>query len=86
MTQCIFSATKKQPPKEKDMKKTRTVYEHIRTNNIKTWLLIALFPVIFIILTFLFTRLVAPLDQTIKTTTYVAIPTFIACGVWMLIS
>ena len=68
------------------MKKTRTVYEHIRTNNIKTWLLIALFPVIFIILTFLFTRLVAPLDQTIKTTTYVAIPTFIACGVWMLIS
>ncbi|MBQ5699679.1 MAG: M48 family metallopeptidase [Alphaproteobacteria bacterium] len=68
------------------MAKIQTVYDHIRANNIKTWLLVALFPLIFITLIFLFTWIVAPLDRAIETTISVAIPTFIACGIWMLIS
>ena len=68
------------------MAKNQTVYDHSRANNIKTWLLVALFPAIFIALIFLFTLIVAPLDQAIDTSISVAIPTFIACGVWMLIS
>lgn len=68
------------------MQKVQSVYDHIRANNIKTWLLIALFPLIFITLIFLFTWIVAPLNNAIETTISVAIPTFIACGVWMLIS
>ena len=35
------------------MKKIQTVYDHIRSNNIKTLLLVALFPLIFIALIFL---------------------------------
>ncbi len=68
------------------MAKIQTVYDHIRANNIKTWLLVALFPLIFITLIFLFTWIVAPLDRAIETTISIAIPTFIACGIWMLIS
>lgn len=68
------------------MAKIQTVYDHIRANNIKTWLLVALFPLIFITLIFLFAWIVAPLDRAIETTVSVAIPTFIACGIWMLIS
>lgn len=68
------------------MAKVQTVYDHIRANNIKTWLLVALFPLIFITLILLFTWIVAPLDRAIDTTISVAIPTFIACGIWMLIS
>jgi heat shock protein HtpX len=68
------------------MKKTQTVYDHIRSNNINTLLLVALFPVIFIALIFLFVRIVAPLNQAIETTISVAIPTFIVCMIWMTIS
>lgn len=68
------------------MTKIQTVYDHIRTNNIKTLVLVALFPLIFIALIFLLTWIVAPINQAIETTISVAIPTFIACGVWMLIS
>lgn len=68
------------------MKKVKTVYDHIKSNNIKTAALVILFPVIFIVLVFLFVWMVAPLETTVKTTTMVAIPTFIACFVWMLIS
>lgn len=68
------------------MKKVQTVYDHIRSNNIKTIALVVLFPLIFIALIFLFTWIVVPADQALQTTISVAIPTFIACFVWILIS
>ena len=68
------------------MPKIKTVYDHIRHNNIKTAFLVALFPLIFIALIFLFTWCVVPLNDAINTTIHVAIPTFIACLVWMIIS
>ena len=68
------------------MKNIKTVYDHIRSNNIKTLLLVICFPLIFIAIIFLFTWIVAPIDQALETTIRVAIPTFIACGVWLLIS
>lgn len=68
------------------MPKTKTVYDHIHQNNIKTAILVALFPLIFIALVFLFTWCVVPLNDAISTTIHVAIPTFIACLVWMVIS
>lgn len=68
------------------MPQIKTVYDHIRSNNIKTILLVLLFPMIFIGLIFLFTLIVAPLNQALETTIQVAVPTFIVCGIWMLIS
>lgn len=68
------------------MKQIKTVYDHIRSNNIKTLLLVISFPIIFILLIFLFAWLVVPADQAIETTIGVAVPTFIACAVWLLIS
>ena len=68
------------------MKKVTTVYDHIRQNNIKTAILVALFPLIFIALVFLFTWCVVPINDAINTTIGVAIPTFIACIIWMGIS
>ncbi len=63
-----------------------TVYDHIRRNNIKTAVLVAIFPLIFIALVFLFVWCVAPVETAARTTAQVAIPTFIACGIWMMIS
>ena len=68
------------------MNKVKTVYDHIRSNNIKTMLLVVAFPLIFIALVFLFTWIVVPADQALDTTIKVAVPTFIACAVWLLIS
>lgn len=68
------------------MEKVQTVYDHIRANNIKTMLLVALFPLIFIVLIFLFVWIVAPLNQAIDTTISVAIPTVVVCMIWMIIS
>ncbi len=68
------------------MNTVKTVYDHIRSNNIKTWILVALFPMIFIALVFLFVWIVAPLDTAIDTTISVAVPTIIACMVWLMIS
>ena len=68
------------------MKKIQTVYDHIRSNNVKTAVLVALFPLFFVALIFLFVWAVAPLNQAIETTISVAVPTFIACMIWMLIS
>lgn len=68
------------------MAKIKTVYDHIRRNNIKTTVLVALFPMIFIGLIFLFVWAVAPLAQAIETTARVAIPTAIVCLVWIGIS
>ncbi len=68
------------------MKRAKTVYDHIRSNNIKTALLVALFPCIFIALIFLFTLIVAPVEVAISTTVKVAVPTVIACLVWLGIS
>lgn len=68
------------------MKNIQTVYDHIRSNNIKTWILVALFPLFFITLIFLFVWIVSPLESAINTTISVAIPTIIICAIWMLIS
>ena len=68
------------------MKKVKTVYDHIRANNIKTAVLVVLFPVIFIALVFLCVWCVQPLADAINTTTMVAVPTVVVCAVWMLIS
>lgn len=64
----------------------KTVYDHIRSNNIKTVFLVICFPLIFIALIFLFTWIVAPIGTALQTTVSVAIPTFIACAVWLVIS
>ena len=64
----------------------KTVYDHIRSNNIKTAIMVMLFPLIFIGLIFLFVWFVAPLNTAIETAISVAIPTFIICMIWMLIS
>ena len=63
-----------------------TVYDHIRRNNIQTAILVLAFPLIFIALVFGFTWCVAPFDTAVRTTAQVAIPTFIACAIWMMIS
>lgn len=68
------------------MAQIKTVYDHIRSNNIKTFFLLLLFPLIFIALVFLFTLLVADTAYAADTAVAVAIPTFIICGIWMLIS
>ena len=68
------------------MKKVKTVYDHMRANNIKTAVLVVLFPVIFIALVFLCVWCVQPLADAINMTTMVAVPTIVGCAVWMLIS
>lgn len=68
------------------MKKVKTVYDHIRSNNIKTAILVATFPVIFIVLVFLFAWIVVPIDDAINTAISVALPTIAVCLVWSLIS
>lgn len=68
------------------MKKIKTVYDHIKSNNIKTAMLVILFPVIFIALVFLFTWIVMPMGDAINTAVRVAVPTFAVCIIWMLIS
>ena len=64
----------------------KTVYDHIHQNNLKTALLVMLFPLVFIVLVFLFTWCVVPINDAINTTISVAIPTFIVCVIWMGIS
>ncbi len=68
------------------MQKIKTVYDHIRANNIKTAFLVLMFPVIFVALVFLFTWCVVPINDAINTTISVTMPTFIACFIWMIIS
>ena len=68
------------------MRKPKTVYDHIRSNNIKTAILVAMFPISFIALIFLFCWIIMPANDALNTTIQVAIPTFIVCAIWMLIS
>lgn len=68
------------------MNKIKTVYDHIRSNNIKTAILVLLFPLIFVGLIFLFVWAVAPIDQAIETTITVGVPTIVVALVWLLIS
>jgi heat shock protein HtpX len=68
------------------MKRIKTVYDHIRDNNIKTTLLVILFPLIFVALVFLFTWIVLPPQDALNTAIHVAVPTIVVCLVWMLIS
>jgi heat shock protein HtpX len=74
---------------------TKTVYDHIQSNNRKTVLLVLLFPLIFIALVFGFVWLAVALTSepgtaymaaVWHTTGMVAAPTAIACFVWLLIS
>ena len=68
------------------MKKVKTVYDHIRANNIKTAILVILFPIIFVAIVFLCVWCVQPLNEALNTTVMVAIPTIVACLIWMLVS
>ena len=68
------------------MKPVKTVYDHIRSNNIKTAVLVALFPIIFIALVFLFVWIVEPIDRAADVAVHVAVPTIVACLAWMGIS
>ena len=68
------------------MKRIKTVYDHIHSNNVKTTLLVILFPIIFIALVFLFTWIVMPPQDALNTAISVAIPTGVICLIWMLIS
>ncbi len=68
------------------MSTIKTVYDHIRSNNIKTFILVIMFPLIFIGLIFLFTWAVVPAEEALITTASVAIPTVIVCIIWLLIS
>ena len=68
------------------MKKVKTVYDHIRSNNIKTIILVALFPIIFIALVFLFAWIVVPVADAVRVAAGVALPTMIGCLIWMGIS
>lgn len=68
------------------MNKIKTVYDHIKSNNIKTAILVAMFPIIFILLVFLFCWIVMPINDALNIAIKVAIPTIIICFVWMLIS
>lgn len=68
------------------MAQVKTVYDHIRANNIKTALLVLAFPLLFVLLTFLFLWAIMSPRDAMQMTAGVAIPTFIACMVWMMIS
>jgi len=68
------------------MKQINTVYDHIRRNNIMTIVLCAMFPMIFITLVFLFAWIVVPAADAARVAASVAIPTIIACMIWMGIS
>lgn len=68
------------------MQKIKTVYDHIRENNIKTAVLVAMFPISFIALIFLFCWIIMPAADAWNITLQVAVPTFIVCVIWMLIS
>ena len=68
------------------MTRIKTVYDHIRANNIKTAILVILFPIIFVALVFLFTWIVQPMKDAINTATMVAVPTFVVCIIWTLVS
>ncbi|MDR1207523.1 MAG: M48 family metallopeptidase [Rickettsiales bacterium] len=73
----------------------RTVYDHIKDNNRKTAMLVVAFPLIFVAIVFLFVWAAITLTSepganvmpiVLETTGMVAIPTVIACLVWLLIS
>ena len=68
------------------MAKIKTVYDHIRSNNIKTAVLVAMFPISFMALVFLFCWMIMPAHEAFHIMVQVAIPTFIVCMVWMIIS
>ena len=68
------------------MKKIKTVYDHIHDNNVKTTLLLIAFPLLFILLVFLFVWMVTSATEAFNTAISVAIPTMVVCAVWMLIS
>jgi heat shock protein HtpX len=72
-----------------------TVYDHIKSNNRKTFILVALFPIIFIALVFLLvwaaiSLTAAPntdiMKETLAVTATVGIPVAIAAAIWLLIS
>ena len=68
------------------MSKIKTVYDHIRSNNIKTAVLVLMFPISFIALIFLFCWIIMPATDALNITIQVSVPTIVVCAVWMIIS
>ena len=69
------------------MSSIKTVYDHIRQNNIKTILLVLLFPLLFLGVIFLFMLIIMDTyADALAITGTVAIPVLIISAVWMLIS
>ena len=69
------------------MSSIKTVYDHIRQNNIKTILLVLLFPLLFLGVIFLFMLIIMDTyTDALAITGTVAIPVLIISAVWMLIS
>ena len=69
------------------MPNIKTIYDHIRQNNIKTILLVLLFPVLFLGIIFLFMSIIMDTSaDALAITATVAIPTLIISCIWMLIS
>ena len=64
----------------------KPVYDHIRSNNIKTFVLLALFPLSFIGLLFVVFLFDNTWQVALQTALVIAGPVFVLCGIWMLIS
>ncbi len=62
------------------------VYDHIRSNNVKTFVLLAMFPLSFIVLLFVAFLFSNPWQVALQTSLVIAGPVFVLCGIWMLIS
>lgn len=69
------------------MSSIKTIYDHIRQNNIKTIFLVCLFPLLFIGTIYLFMYILMDTPaEAIEITLGVSVPTIIICLIWMLIS
>ncbi len=64
----------------------RTAYDHIKSNNIKTAILVLLFPIILIGLIFSLVLIVSDINTALQTAVNVFIPTFIVSIIWMFLS
>lgn len=68
------------------MSTIKTVYDHIRSNNIKTFILLAMFPLSFIVLLFIAFTFSSPQQEALATSLAISGPIFAICAIWMLIS
>lgn len=68
------------------MSTIKTVYDHIRHNNLKTFILLAMFPLSFVALLFVILTFSTPWQEALQTSLTIAGPVFALCSIWMLIS